>query len=304
MCRAPAFGAATRGTMAAMEVVRTIEEVRRVARGWRAAGLRSGLVPTMGALHDGHLTLVDRARAACDRTVATLFVNPLQFGPSEDFDAYPRTEARDIELLTSRECDVVFIPSVGELYPLGAPSPSTFPTSIHIAGMSERLCGAFRPGHFSGVATVVMKFFMIVQPDAAFFGEKDFQQLQIIRRMVKDLDVPFDIVGVATIREADGLAMSSRNQYLTPRERAVAPQLHAALQQVRLEALGGADVAGSIARAKASLLAQGFSSIDYVSLVDRETLEDLQQPAAGARLVAAARLGRTRLIDNIPVDES
>jgi pantoate--beta-alanine ligase len=288
-------------TMAAMEVVRTIEDVRGVARGWRAAGLRAGLVPTMGALHDGHLTLVDGARAACDRTMATLFVNPLQFGPSEDFDAYPRTEARDIELLASRGCDVVFIPSVIELYPLGPPSPSTFPTSIHIAGMSERLCGAFRPGHFSGVATVVMKFFMIVQPDAAFFGEKDFQQLQIIRRMVRDLDVPIEIVGVPTVRETDGLAMSSRNQYLTPAERAVAPRLHAVLQQIRSEAVGGARVAESIARGRRSLIDQGFGSVDYISLVDDESLEDLETPLPGGRLVAAARLGRTRLIDNIPV---
>ena len=286
-----------------MEVVRTIAEVRRVARAWRGAGLRAGLVPTMGALHDGHLTLVERAREACDRTVATLFVNPLQFGPSEDFEAYPRTEARDLELLASRGCDIVFIPSVSELYPLGPPTAATFPTSIHIAGMSERLCGAFRPGHFAGVATVVMKFFMIVQPDAAFFGEKDFQQLQIIRRMVRDLDVPIDIAGVATIREVDGLAMSSRNQYLTAAERRVAPRLHATLQQIRTELLGGADAAGAIERARQSLLEHGFSSVDYVSLADPDSLEDVQRPVPGARLLAAARLGRTRLIDNIPIDQ-
>lgn len=287
-----------------MEVVRTIEDVRRLTRAWRMAGLRAGLVPTMGALHDGHLTLVDRARASCDRTLATLFVNPLQFGPSEDFDAYPRTEARDMELLTSRGCDAVFVPSVTELYPLGPPTPATFPTSIQIAGMSQRLCGAFRPGHFTGVATVVMKFFMIVQPDAAFFGEKDFQQLQIIRRMVKDLDMPIEIVGVPTVRETDGLAMSSRNQYLTPHERQAAPHLHAVLRRIRTEVLGGSNVAEAIDRGKRSLIDAGFSTVDYVSLVDDETLDDLQQPAPGARLLAAARLGRTRLIDNIPIDQS
>jgi pantoate--beta-alanine ligase len=282
-----------------MDVLRTIDEVRATMRGWRSDGARCGLVLTMGALHAGHRALVERSRTACDRTVATLFVNPLQFGPSEDFDLYPRTEARDIELLTSGGCDAVFAPSTSELYPEGARTPDAFRTSVHVDGMSERLCGEFRPGHFAGVTTVVMKFFMIVMPDVAFFGEKDFQQLQIIRRMVADLNVPIEITGVATVREADGLAMSSRNQYLTTGERQVAPLLYVILNQARGELLGGSKVESVLQRARRTLVESGFTSVDYVSLVASENLEPLHEVRPGARLVAAARLGRTRLIDNI-----
>lgn len=283
-----------------MDVLRTIEDVRRNASGWRRDGLRAGLVPTMGALHDGHLTLVDHARGACDRTIATLFVNPLQFGPSEDFDAYPRTEQRDLELLRARGCDAAFAPSTRELYPAGPPTPGVFLTTVQVARMSDRLCGGFRPGHFAGVTTIVMKLFNIVMPDAAFFGEKDFQQLQIIRRMVADLNVPVEIVGVPTVREADGLAMSSRNQYLTPAERAIAPALYAALDRVRLEMREGLHADAALDRARRALVEKGFT-VDYVSVVSPDTLEPVAKPVPGGRVLAAARLGRTRLIDNVQI---
>lgn len=284
-----------------MEIVRRIQDIREQVRQWRSAGCTIGLVPTMGALHEGHLALVDRSRARCQRTIATLFVNPTQFTQSEDFQQYPRQEARDSELLESHGCDSLFAPSANEMYPDGHRIPEQFRTTVHVHGLSEELCGAIRPGHFIGSATVVMKLLMIAGPDVAFFGEKDFQQLQVFRRMVRDLDVPVEIEGVETVREPDGLAMSSRNAYLTPSERASAPLLFRVLNCAAGELQRGSEVAAATARAAEALRKGGFQSVDYVALVDPETLRPIADVKKATRLLAAAWLGRARLIDNVSV---
>jgi len=281
--------------MPTIDVVRRVADLRAAVRSSRKVGQRIGLVPTMGALHQGHLALVNVAREKSGFVVATIFVNPLQFNPSEDLDAYPRDEARDLALLAEAGADLVFMPTVAEMYPDG------FSTEVRVTSLTRTLDGPARPGHFEGVATVVSKLFHQSEPDIACFGEKDFQQLQVIRRMVCDLDLPIEIVGVPTVREPDGLAMSSRNRYLTPAERAVAARLPAVLSATVGKLRSGAPAPHVLQSAQAELLAAGFSRIDYLELADGETLQPLGSAQPGARLFAAAHLGRTRLIDNWPV---
>jgi pantoate--beta-alanine ligase len=283
-----------------MKLLRTVADVRAEVSAWRASGSRVGLVPTMGALHEGHLALVRRASDMCDRVVVSLFVNPRQFGPGEDYSVYPRDETADAAKLRELGVDVLFAPSVAEMYPPG------FSTSVKVKGLTEGLCGAFRPVHFEGVATVVTKLLLQVLPDVAVFGEKDYQQLQVIRRLVRDLDIPVRIEGVPTVREADGLALSSRNAFLSPGERAAAPALHRTLaglaaRLARIDPAGEARIADELTRARAALTAAGFARIDYLELCDAETLAPVTTLARSARLLAAAWLGRTRLIDNEPV---
>lgn len=282
-----------------METLRRVAEIRRIVTAWRANSERVGLVPTMGALHAGHLALVAEARRSCDRVVASVFVNPTQFGPNEDLASYPRDEAGDSRTLAAAGVDVMFAPAVSEMYAEG------FSTSVKVKGMTEGLCGAFRPVHFEGVATIVTKLLLQVLPNAAFFGEKDYQQLRMIERLVSDLDIPVRIAAVATVREDDGLALSSRNRYLSPAERKVAPILYGILRALA-DALAqgkttGVRLADAIEKAKRDLLAAGFSKIDYLELRDAATLAPLAAPGREGRLLAAAWLGRTRLIDNVPV---
>jgi pantoate--beta-alanine ligase len=257
---------------------------------------RIGLVPTMGAIHDGHLALVREAKRACARTVATLFVNPRQFAPSEDLAGYPRDESGDAAKLAAAGCDLLFAPDVNEMYRPG------FATTVSVSGLTAGLCGPFRPGHFEGVATIVAKLLIHAMPDAAYFGEKDYQQLLVVRRMARDLDLPVEIVGVPTVRAPDGLALSSRNAYLTPAERAVAPALHRTLAEtVERLADGTTLAADEIARVLIALGRAGFQKIDYVAVCDAETLAPLVRVTAPARVLAAAWLGKARLIDNVPV---
>ena len=281
--------------MPELPIVRTIADLRAQVAAWRRADLRVGFVPTMGALHEGHLSLVRLARTRADRGVASVFVNPTQFGPNEDFDAYPRDEARDAGLLESAGCHLLYAPSVAEMYPPGAS------TTVTVAGVSEPLDGQARPGHFAGVATVVTKLLNQCAPDVAVFGEKDFQQLAVIRRLVRDLDLAVEIVGGPTARADDGLALSSRNAYLSEAERPVAARLNAVLREVLARVRAGEPVAAAEQAAVAALLAAGFRKVDYVEARVPETLERLGPgPASGpVRVLGAAHLGRTRLIDNL-----
>jgi pantoate--beta-alanine ligase len=255
------------------------------------------LVPTMGALHQGHLALVEEARRKADAAVASIFVNPAQFGPNEDFSRYPRRESEDALLLEKSGCDLLWMPSVTDMYPPG------FSTTVHVRGVSERWEGEARPGHFDGVATIVAKLLMSARPDVALFGEKDFQQLAVIRRMVRDLDIHVEIVSVPTVRDEDGLALSSRNSYLGPDDRARALALPRALHYARSAILDGTPVRLALDTARKSLIEAGFSRIDYFALVDEATLEPLEAPAQHMRLIAAAAIGPTRLIDNLAVDQ-
>ena len=282
--------------MNSLQIVRTVEELRKTVNGWRAAGLRVALVPTMGALHQGHLSLVEAAKAHADRVVASIFVNPKQFGPNEDLSRYPRQEAKDAQMLEGAGCDVLFLPGVEEMYPDG------FATNISVAGVSSGLCGDDRPGHFDGVATVVTKLLNMARPDVAIFGEKDFQQLAVIRRFVTDLNMGIEILGAPIVREADGLAMSSRNAYLSAEQRAVASALPQVLAKVRDQIAGGADVAAAIASGAQALLDAGFDRVDYLELRDAASLAPLTALDRPARLFVAARLGTTRLIDNLAVE--
>jgi pantoate--beta-alanine ligase len=282
-----------------LTVARTIAQTRSIVAGWHERGLSVGLVPTMGWLHAGHLALVERARAQTDRVLATIFVNPLQFGPSEDFAAYPRDDERDFAILHEQRCDAVFAPGVDEMFPDGGGSIDSAWTRVSVAPLARVLCGERRHGHFDGVATIVLKLLMIAQPDVAYLGEKDYQQLTIVRRMVRDLCVPVRIEGVPIVRAADGLALSSRNVYLTEQQRRIAPQLFATLQTVGRQMLAGDAPAQAAARGCAALLAAGFDTVDYLALAADDSLEPLAAMRPGARLFAAARLGRTRLIDNI-----
>lgn len=276
-------------------IVRTIADLRAQVSAWRREGLRVGFVPTMGALHEGHLSLVRLAGTKADRVVASIFVNPTQFGPNEDFDAYPRDEARDAELLAGAGCRLLFAPTVAEMYPPGAA------TTVTVAGVSEPLDGLARPGHFAGVATVVTKLLNQCAPDVAVFGEKDFQQLAVIRRLVRDLDIPVEIVGGPTARADDGLALSSRNAYLTEAERPVAARLNAVLREVLAKVRAGEPVAPAEQAAVSALLAAGFRKVDYVEARVPDSLERLGPgPATGPlRVLGAAHIGRTRLIDNL-----
>lgn len=278
-----------------MQTIRKVDALRAAISEFRKAGERVALVPTMGALHAGHMALVAAARRHADRVVVSIFVNPIQFGPNEDFDKYPRQEQRDARMLSDARVDILWAPGVGEMYPDG------FATHVSVSGVSEVLDGAHRPGHFDGVATVVTKLLNQVRPDAALFGEKDFQQLAVIRRMVTDLDMGIEIVGVPTQREDDGLALSSRNAYLAAEDRAQAVALPRALGVAERALEKGASVEEALESAREMLTAAGFE-VDYVTLVDAETLGD---PVAGRpqRLLAAARLHGTRLIDNIAVNK-
>ena len=280
-----------------LPIVRTVADLRAQVSAWRAAGLRIGFVPTMGALHEGHLSLVRLAGGRADRVVASVFVNPTQFAPHEDFDAYPRDEAGDAALLASAGCALMFAPTVAEMYPPGAS------TTVTVAGVSEPLDGQARPTHFAGVATVVTKLLNQCAADVAVFGEKDYQQLQVIRRLARDLDIPTEILGAPTARAEDGLALSSRNAYLTEAQRAAAPALNQALR-IAAEALrGGGRVDEVEAQALAAIQAAGFASVDYFEARGAEDLARLGPGPleGGARLLTAARIGRTRLIDNIAV---
>lgn len=281
--------------MSALQIVRGIADLRAALAPWRKAGESIGLIPTMGALHEGHLALVHRAKAECRRAVATIFVNPTQFGPAEDLAAYPRDEAGDAAMLAGAGTDLLFAPAPAEVYPPG------FATTVSVAGLTEHLCGPHRPGHFAGVATVVTKLLTQSLPSRAYFGEKDFQQLQVIRRLARDLDMPVEIVGVPTVREADGLALSSRNRYLSPVERAQAALLPRLLREVAARLADGRAAAPELAGIARALGEAGFGPIDYVTLADEARLQPLQRAEPPCRLLAAAWLGRTRLIDNWPV---
>lgn len=280
----------------AMASVATSSGLRHAVESWRANGDTIALVPTMGALHAGHLALVEAARRRCRRTVVSIFVNPAQFGPGEDFDSYPRDTARDREKLALLGVDLLYAPTVAEIYPDG------FTTEIRVAGLSEGLCAVQRPFHFTGVATVVAKLLIQCRPHVALFGEKDYQQLLVIRRLARDLDFGVEIVGVPTVRESDGLAMSSRNAALTPRGRTVAGRLNGALKQVARRIVAGQAVAGALARGRDELIVLGFDEVDYLELRDAETLAPLDAPRRPARLLAAVRIERCRLIDNISLE--
>ena len=275
--------------------VRDVDSLRRRIKAWRREGKSVALVPTMGALHKGHLTLMDRAQKMADCVVASLFVNPKQFGPSEDFTAYPRQENADFEMLNSAGVHLLFAPDAAAMYPAG------FATAVRLDGIAEILDGAHRPGHFDGVSTVVTKLLLQTLPDIALFGEKDYQQLTLIRRLVSDLNIPVDIIGVPTVREADGLALSSRNAYLTPEERAQAPGLYAGLNAAAKAIHEGGDIAQITAATRAVLLERGFRQVDYVEARHADTLAPLTSRAEPGRVLAAAHLGRARLIDNVPI---
>ena len=278
-----------------MQIIRDIAMLHRAVTALKQGGKSVALVPTMGSLHDGHLSLVRMAKRVADHAVVSIFVNPTQFGPNEDFDAYPRDEARDAALLVEEGTSLLWAPDAAAMYPEG------FATNVAVAGISELLEGAHRPGHFDGVATVVAKLFNQVQPDLAIFGEKDWQQLAIIRRMARDLDFGVDILGAPIARDADGLALSSRNAYLSDTQRAAATAFPAALNAAAQAIAGGADVGEALAKAEAAIVAGGFDSVDYVALADADSLERLSAFRKPARLLAAARIGKTRLIDNLPV---
>jgi pantoate--beta-alanine ligase len=279
-----------------VQTVRQLEALREAIAAWRQAGERIALVPTMGALHDGHMALVDAARRAANRVVVSIFVNPKQFGANEDLAKYPRKEAADSRMLSGAGVDLLWMPAVELVYPEG------FATNVSVSGVSEVLEGAHRPGHFDGVATVVAKLFNQVQPDLAFFGEKDWQQLAVIRRMTLDLNLPVEIQSVLTQRDDDGLALSSRNAYLMPEERAKAVALPRALGAAGKAIAEGGDVEAALVQARETLAAAGFE-IDYVALADAGTLAPVAAYSADRplRLLAAARIGATRLIDNIAI---
>jgi pantoate--beta-alanine ligase len=263
---------------------------------WRRDGRRIGLVPTMGALHEGHLSLMREAARRTDRVVVSIFVNPAQFAPHEDFDRYPRALPDDLaKIATTGAVELVFAPTVAEMYPDG------FATKIEIGGPAQGLETDFRPRFFSGVATVVAKLLLATMPDIAIFGEKDYQQLLVIRRMVADLGLPIEIPGGAIVREADGLAMSSRNAYLNPDERRIAGNLNRILKDVAAKVRGGAAIADAEAAGEKALRETGFSSVDYLTVRDAASLAEMKTFAAPARVLAAARLGKTRLIDNMAV---
>ena len=280
-----------------LAILRGAAAVRGQVMAWRGAGATVGLVPTMGALHAGHLALVARARAECDRVVATLFVNPKQFNDADDLDSYPVDEADDAAGFAAAGVDLLFAPPVAEMYPDG------FATTVSVAELTDCLCGAARPGHFDGVSTVVAKLFNQAPADCAYFGEKDYQQLLVVRRMARDLDLPIRIVTVPTVREADGLALSSRNRGLTPAQRTIAPRLYETLSALAARLAGEAAAApvtaSKLARGRDDLARAGFERIDYLDLRDGETLAPRTHAAPGTRLFAAAWLGDIRLIDNI-----
>ena len=276
-----------------MQTVREVSQLASALIALRAGGKSLALVPTMGALHAGHMALIEAAKGAADRVAATIFVNPLQFGANEDFGRYPRQEREDAERLEAAGCDLLWMPDGADVYPPG------FATSVSVKGLSERWEGEARPGHFDGVATVVAKLLCAVRPDVALFGEKDFQQLAVIRRMVVDLGLGIEIVGVPTVRDTDGLALSSRNAYLSEEERKWALALPQALTEAAERIRTGEQVGEVLDGAKARLSEAGFGGVDYFALVDAATLEPLEAASGSMRLIAAATIGTTRLIDNL-----
>ncbi|HKY83164.1 MAG TPA: pantoate--beta-alanine ligase [Sphingobium sp.] len=279
-----------------MQTLRDLASLRTAVDALKRDGKPLALVPTMGALHDGHMALVEEARRHAGHVIVSIFVNPRQFGANEDLSSYPRREAKDAQILAAAGVDILWAPDVDVMYPAG------YSTTISLSGVTDGLDGAARPGHFDGVATVVTKLFNQVQPDVALFGEKDYQQLAVIRQMVSDLDLRVEIIGVPTQRDEDGLALSSRNAYLTEEERKDALALPRALGEAARQMEKGATVDAAIAKAIAMLAAHGFDPIDYVALCDAVTLEPMAVLDRPARLLGAAKLGRTRLIDNIAVD--
>ena len=277
-----------------MLIARTLPDLRAACAGLRREANALALVPTMGALHDGHRALVCAAVGSGAATVVSIFVNPLQFGPDEDLTRYPRDEAADLAALQAEGCALAWLPDVAAMYP---PDEAT---TITVAGPAERWEGDARPGHFRGVGTVCAKLFGQVRPDRAYFGEKDWQQLQVVKRMVADLLLPLEIIDVETVREADGLAMSSRNRFLSAEQRGKAPMLIAALRAMAARLTGGEPASGPLADARSALQQQGFS-VDYFALVDGESLAPVEHAAPGTRLIAAAKLGTVRLLDNVAV---
>jgi pantoate--beta-alanine ligase len=277
-----------------VQTVRTSEELTRALGQLKRRGTLA-LVPTMGALHGGHMALIEEAQRRTDSVAATIFVNPMQFGANDDFGRYPRREEEDARMLEAAGCELLWIPSAEDIYPPG------FATTISVAGVAERWEGEARPSHFDGVVTVVAKLLLSVRPDVALFGEKDFQQLAVIRRMAADLGIGVEIAGVPTVREPDGLPLSSRNAYLSADERQRAVALPNALDAARDAIRSGGPVGAALQQAKQSLVGAGFLRIDYLALVDAATLEPLDQPAGEMRLIAAAVIGTTRLIDNLAV---
>ncbi|CAN0653655.1 pantoate--beta-alanine ligase [Nitratireductor aquimarinus] len=278
-----------------LSILRTVADLRDRVQTWRRAGERVAVVPTMGALHEGHLSLVRAGRERAERVIVTLFVNPKQFNNASDLAAYPRTEADDAAKLAPFGVDVLFAPGVEEMYGNG------FATTVSVSGVSEGLCGAHRPGHFDGVATVVSKLLLQSGADCALFGEKDYQQLLVVRRLVADLNIPTEIIGCPTVREADGLALSSRNVRLTPEERRKAPAIANVLRETAERLASGMMAAPALEAARSALEAAGFDRVEYFDLRDAETLLPIERVDQPARLLAAAWLGETRLIDNLPV---
>jgi len=278
-----------------LEIVRTVADLRKQIARWRKDDERVGLVPTMGALHQGHMALVQAARAECDRVVASIFVNPKQFAPTEDLGSYPRREAADLEMLRSGGVDIAFIPAADEMY------PPDFATLVQVTGLTDGLCGAHRAGHFDGVTTVVTKLLIQALPDIAYFGEKDYQQLMVVRCLARDLDIPVRIAGVPTVREADGLALSSRNVYLSAEERRLAPNFARVLRNIAAAlAQDPTAVAREIAHGSAALQQAGFA-VEYLEVREAKTLAVTTEATTSSRVFAAVRLGKTRLIDNMSV---
>ena len=276
-------------------IVRTVKDLRQAVTGWHQQGLRVGLVPTMGALHHGHLSLVDAIAARVDKVVVSIFVNPTQFGEGEDFDAYPRRERDDLKSLRKTPATLVYAPAASEIYGTGDA------TTVSVAGISDRFEGAARPGHFDGVATVVSKLLLQCLPDVAIFGEKDYQQLAVIRRFVADLHVPVEIMGGKLVRESDGLAASSRNAYLNDAQRAIAGKFNGILANLVTMVERGHDLREAEKTATDALLEAGFDTVDYVSIVNDETLEPLATHDRAARVLAVARIGGVRLLDNMAI---
>jgi pantoate--beta-alanine ligase len=279
-----------------LQIIREPGALRAAVKALKEGGKSLALVPTMGALHAGHIKLVTEAAKCADAVAASIFVNPTQFNDPGDLERYPRQEEQDLAMLDAAGCDVVWLPTADQIYPDG------FATNVSVKGVSERWEGEHRPGHFDGVATVVAKLLVAVEPDVAMFGEKDFQQLAVIRRMVADLGLPVEVLGVPTVRDVDGLALSSRNAYLSAEERQRALALPNALKEAAARIAAGDPVGRVVAGAKQALVDAGFLEIDYVALVDADTLAPLDEPADEMRLIAAATIGGTRLIDNVAVE--